>query len=195
MKIFLKLGCGLLFLCWHFCSWAADPDQIYQVEVVIFSHITEAGLRSEYWPVPPPLTISPLAVTLSGDQILPKSAWDLKSTQQLLGRNNPILLHIAWEESATEARKGRIIHVTTPQVDGTVAIRLERYFSVHFNLRFTLPWDQIKDYNLQNIAHDNDNPYIAFTLNEYLRMRSNEINYIDHPLYGILIKIIPKSAT
>lgn len=198
-----QLGLGLLLLCWCLISVAADPDQLYQIEIVVFSHITEAGLRSEYWPLLPPAAISATAINLTDDQILPQSQWALKPTDQLLKRNNyVILLHLAWQEPAADARQGQIIHLTggetyagnLPEVNGSLAIRLEHYFNLHVNLRFILPWQNIQEMNLTNIAHDN-NPYVTFKINERLRLRSNELNYIDHPLYGMLIKIIPLTTT
>lgn len=197
---FLKYALALLLLCWHMAGFAADTGTLYQIEIIVFSHITPAGLQSEYWPALPPLVMPPKAIELSSDQIVAQAQWQLQQTHQLLQKNNyPILLHLAWQETADSARQGTIIHLTggnaydnnLQQVSGFVAIRLEHYFSVHFNLRFLMPWADIKDLNLPNITHDSDNPYITFQINEHLRMRSKELNYIDHPLYGILIEIVP----
>lgn len=46
-----------------------------------------------------------------------------------------------------------------------VCISVKRYFSVSLNL--------------------------LFKKEDYRRMRSNELNYIDFPSYGVLIKIVP----
>lgn len=192
------------FLCWTLTGLGAEPDPSYQIELIIFSHINEEGLRSEHWPLLPAQKITKNAVELSEDQLIPESQWLLKSSEQLLKHNNnTILLHTAWQESALEARKLNIIHLTggetypddLRQLNGTISISLDRYFNIHFNLRFLMPWDNIKDLNLINIAPENGNPYISFKINAQLRMRSNELNYIDHPLYGILIKIIPLAST
>lgn len=181
---------GLLWLFSPLASFAQNPSA-YQIEVIVYSHITEAGLKSESWPLLPPAIISPNTVELSEDQILPESSWRLRNAHLKLENNHyPVLLHIAWLETANELRKKKIIHLvggTTyqeeRQMDGTLAISLDRYFNLHFNLRFLMPWNSVKD--------NNQNPYFSFKIDESLRMRSNELNYIDHPLYGILIQITP----
>ncbi len=186
---------------WSFVVQADEqPEQLYQIEIIVSSHITRDALGSEYWPWLPPPAIPPGAVELTDQQLLAQSQWVLKSTEQLLKHNNnPVLLHLAWQESATDLRKGKIFHLiggqdygnNLYQVNGTLAIRLERYFSIHFNLQFLMPREQIQNLNLTNIVSNPDNTYATFKIDENLRMRSNELNYLDHPLYGILIEIIP----
>ncbi len=182
---------GFLLILPSSASGVESPTA-YQIEIIVYSHMTEAGLKSEYWPELPPMTIQPDTLELSAEQILPENNWRLKEIHRKLENNHyPILLHIAWQESADDLRKGRIIHLAggvtynndRRQMDGTFSIFLQRYFNAHFNLRF-----------LQNIVYDNnesENSFLSFKINENLRMRSNELNYIDHPLYGILIQINP----
>jgi hypothetical protein len=189
-----RLICIFLCLCWFLPALATESDQLYQIEIVIFSHITPEGLRSEYWPPAPPQITSPHAVALTDEQIIPKSQWTLTPLAQLLTQNHDeILLQTAWIESATNLRKGKIVYLNKnlPQVDGLVAILLNRFFSVHVNLKLSLPWNSVENLNLTNVTHDNKDPNLSFQLNEKLRMRSNELNYLDHPLFGVLIKVLP----
>lgn len=197
--LYIRFILAFLLIGWNISSFAADTDPAYQIEIIVFSHITHEGLQSEYWPALPPLTISPKAVELTGDQLLPQTQWLLNPAQQLLEKNQySVLLHLAWQQSAAALRAGQIIHLSGgdiyedkySQVNGILAIRLERYFSVHTNLQFLMPWASLQNLNLPNISQSPGNPYMTFNINEHLRMRSNELNYIDHPLYGILIKIV-----
>jgi len=181
------------------CFAATDDDPLYQIEIIVFSHVTEKGLKSEYWPSLPPLIPAPNTIELSQEQMLPDSQWTLKSQEKLLKQNNyVILMHWAWQESASDLRKGQVIHLAGGDnypnnlrpVDGAVAIQLDRFFSLHFDLRLSLPWADIKDYNLINLDRNN-NDYVTFKIDQRLRMRSNELNYIDHPLFGILVNVSP----
>lgn len=187
---------GLLF--WNLVSLAADSAQLYQFELIIFSHITNETLQSEYWPSVTDIVIPSNAIELDNDQIVPRSQWQLDSEQKFLLKNKyPILLHLAWQAPASSLTQAQVIHLSGgeaydnggKQVNGIVSMSLARYFNVHFNLEFLLPWADIQDLNLANVTHDDHNPYLTFKINEDLRMRSNELNYIDHPLYGILFKI------
>ena len=191
---------AVLLVCFSLISVAAGPDQLYQFEVIIFSQITHEALQSEYWPVPPAITIPPSAIELTDDQIVPSSQWQLSSTQKFLENNQyQILVHRAWQASASSLQQPQVIHLSggdinnnaAKQVNGAVMISLERYFNVHFDLQFLLPWTNIQDLNLTNVTRDDNSPGLKFNLNADLRMRSNELNYIDHPLYGVLVKIIP----
>lgn len=189
IKRCIGLLLSVLLLCWSMAS-QADTVNTYQIEIIVFSHITDQGLKSEYWPELPPPLISPSTIELSDDQILPESSWQLKTVHEQLENNQyPVLLHLAWQESAADARNGQIIHLTggatykdgKRQMDGSIFIGLQHFFNIHLKLRFLEP----------NLTHSQDNSYVSFKLDKSLRMRSKELNYIDHPLYGILIEIIP----
>lgn len=186
-----KLLLAFFLLCLTSVGWAYSPSA-YQIEIIIFSHITDEGLRSEYWTTPPPLKVSPDAVKLSSDQILPERDWRLQSVHRQLAHNQyPVLLHLAWVESANNLKHGQVVELSSDEMEGIAAIRLEHYFQVRFNCRFFLPWETIADKNLPNLTHENNSDTVSFKINESFRMRSNELNYVDHPLYGILIQITP----
>lgn len=194
---------AVLLLCSSLISLAAEPDQLYQFEVIVFSHITNDALQSEYWPAQAAITIPPNAIELADDQIVPSSQWQLSATQKFLEKNNyQILIHRAWQAKASALQQPQIIHLSggdkegdaAKQVNGSVTISLERYFNVHFDLQFLLPWASIQDLNLTNVTHADNSADVKFNLTADLRMRSNELNYIDHPLYGVLIEITPSPS-
>src|ERR1700679_3277190 len=98
---------GLLFL--PALSLAATSEA-YQIELIVYSHITDAGLKSEYWPKLPALYIPSQAEELAPEQIFPESQWQLKNLHRKLEKNNfHILLHTAWQESIDDLRKGKTI--------------------------------------------------------------------------------------
>jgi hypothetical protein len=75
---------------------------------------------------------------------------------------------------------------------GTVKIVLERYLHLYTDLVYHRP-----DTTAIVPAGDSATPVATpvpvqdFVIKEHRRMRSNELHYIDHPLVGILIKIVP----
>jgi hypothetical protein len=197
LKRFLSVV-GVFLFSWCTYAQAVEPEQFYQIEVIVFSHINNEGLGSEYWPALPPQAVNPNAIVMPDDQWLAQTQWKLQSVDQSLKRNNySVLMHRAWLETAANLRKNKTIRLTGGedfgnnlyQVSGTMAILLERYFNIYFNLRFLIPWEQLQSLNLTNIDHHG--PYAEFKMEQPLRMRSNELNYIDHPLYGIFVEIIP----
>lgn len=174
---FLNLVSGLVLMSISLAV-SATPEA-YQMEVIIFSHITAENLQSETWSETPN---TPANGETTKSNLVPSSQWVLQNEGVQLSRNHyTILLHSAWKVSTDNARKGQLYHLyggkiddNTWQVSGTLALNLQRYFDAHFNLQF---------YNPTNNT--------SYKVNQIQRMKSNELNYIDHPLYGILIKIVP----
>lgn len=80
---------------------------------------------------------------------------------------------------------------THTRLDGWLKLRLNRYFDAHFHLAIAEPSKKVSHYlpsKHSNCAHQD---WCYFTLNAKRRTRSNVMNYVDHPLYGILYQITP----
>lgn len=175
---------GLFYLSSAFCA----PVNAYQVEIIVFSQITPENLALEHWKKVEPMRIPISALDLIPEQILPPSQWRLKNIQQvLLNHHNPVILHIAWQEDSEGMKVKRVFHLTggetyaneLMQMNGIFALKLQHYFDVTFFLQFLMPVDTA------------NTGLVRYNLIQKLRMRSNELNYIDHPLYGIFIEIFP----
>lgn len=99
----------------------------------------------------------------------------------------------------------------THEVDGTLLISKGRFLHIDADLVFTRPMKVLTPatglegsltasspkVSLANVHNRNQwqgetNARLQpFRLNQSVRMRSNEVQYIDHPLYGILVAIMP----
>lgn len=75
------------------------------------------------------------------------------------------------------------------QVDGLIKINTQRFINTTYNLLFATPTGSIQDLSTTNNFSGIDAPLTYFRLDQSRRMRSNELNYIGHPLYGVLINI------
>lgn len=193
----------------------------YQVETLIFSHITPDSLSSEHWlneasPTRAAETLSPSTtpfptptqgtMTLTresrridqaaGYRLLAHSAWiipvqDLKKTVTL-----PVAGGNYYDQSGRALYLQDITNLSsTPysrELSGTLSISLDRYFNTQFNLSLSEPTDQLNSLDTTQQFSDWHNPLFAFTLHQQRRMPSRELNYLGHPLLGILIKITPK---
>src|SRR5262249_34716706 len=71
----------------------SNSGRIYQIELIVFSHITPHGLNSEEWPsTPTNFTFAPATVTLNQNDrqsfaVLPRSHLLLATEQRLLEKN------------------------------------------------------------------------------------------------------------
>lgn len=125
------------------------------------------------------------------------------------------ILHVAWRESLSQILRPTTIHIyggrlfddtgktiksvtdgSLPysptqhwEVNGTITVDLNHYFDANFILLFMLPTNQIAALTGGKAVYSGTFKY--FQLMESLRTKSRELNYIDHPLYSVLFKIVP----
>jgi hypothetical protein len=185
-----------------------------KIEVIVFSKITRDALLSEQWFMPNEIPHFSTAVNLvaidSGDRSfaspLSRDDWQLNSVAYRLAKHHyRILLHRAWIQNFSSSSKKSIFlsggkplqsnfltHVQR-ELNGTINIRLNRYFEVNINLLFIQPTDHlltlISGRQIETNFHNLKTDTAYFSLKQKRRLKSNELNYFFHPLFGILIKI------
>lgn len=101
----------------------------------------------------------------------------------------PAPLYLATEEEDMQAEHA--VH----ELDGTVKVVLGRYLHVFTDLVYRRPLD--KDTDTESAASDlpgHDRVLADFPLKVHRKMRSKELHYIDHPLFGILMEIRPAES-
>lgn len=213
-KLISLLLAVVLFSGLSSASAMSNAERTYQIEVIIFSHIMAQGLRSERWPWTPTSYIpSNRSQMLSS---LQRNYFILASEQRQLEKhkNYRVLMHFAWRQKIARPRNAQPIHIfggniynssgsvigtatygNQPynseniwQVNGTITPTLIRYINIKFNLLFAQPLATLPGANRNNNIQGN---FAYFRLNQSRRMRSRELNYIAHPLYGVLIKVVP----
>ncbi len=198
----------------------SNAEHVYQIEIIIFSHINKRALQSEQWPwMPKNYSVHSNSLTLKSNSnlfsTLPEKDFILQSEQQRLEKNNKVLLHLAWRQKIAKPRQARPIHIyggniyeasgsiigkveyeqppynteTLWQINGTITPSLIRYINLKFNLLLTEPVAILPDFN--HYSNNREGQFAYFHLQQNRRMRSDQLNYIGHPLYGILVKVIP----
>ena len=70
-------------------------------------------------------------------------------------------------------------------IDGVITIELARYLHFYTDLTYHKQVDQLSPLNTQSKLSK------GFSLKTHRRMRSKVLHYVDHPLVGILVKIVP----
>ena len=123
-------------------------------------------------------------------------------------------------QPATEAGVEQSDTVTEPQIEGTLRLILSRYLHIETDLLFKEPLDeqpvssdaeqanvvlfsepaapdtsggQTTQPDLFAMAQENaaQAPYRVYFMQQSRRMRSNEVHYLDHPVFGMVIKVFP----
>lgn len=80
------------------------------------------------------------------------------------------------------------------ELDGTVKVVLGRYLHVFTDLVYRRPVDKNTGAEPVTDVSGNDRVLADFPLKIHRKMRSKELHYIDHPLFGILVEIRPAQS-
>lgn len=202
----------LFLLIFVLISTACAQARVYQIEMIIFSHLTRQSLTQEQWPLlnvadfninrGVTLQTADMVANPSDDYVLlPARDYLLKRTQQRLDKQPPYktIAHLAWRQTVVSPQDADTIHLTEGktygndqyQLQGNIRISVKRYLNVSFNLLFAEPTSELTTIADNADTFANQGKLTYFHLAQTRRMRSKELNYIDFPLYGILIKITP----
>ena len=197
-----------------FAMPAGASDRWFTVEIIVFDDLRDEGLHAEHWPVDPgePFLGNAVALTHpratgtdgadSAYQLVSPSELSLNAVRNTLRRSahyRPIL-HAGWRLRGLPRRAARPAHVgpglggsgagaaapvddTRPRVHGTVTVSLARYLQVEVDLLYRRP--------AGGDATAPGTTPARFRLVSERRMRSRELHYIDHPLFGVLILLTP----
>ena len=76
-----------------------------------------------------------------------------------------------------------------PEVTGSTTIGLNRYFNVRLNFMLNVPKNLIKSIAKDNATSKLPGNFYQFHIDEVRRIRSGELNYFDHPLFGVIFEI------
>ncbi len=198
----------------------AEERDWYAVEIIVFERIGEvpnelwpfetglpefANSVELYWAA----TGGPRAFTRLGSRELALAR--IYRRLQAMPDLRP-LLHVGWRQPGFAHESARTVHIrsTDPErtVDGTARLHRSRYLHLLMDLRYYRPDPSsplgerektIPDAEPQTLesadAWIRETPPqqipVYFRLTESRRMRSRELHYFDHPLFGIIAQVVP----
>jgi len=193
---------------------ASASDRWFTVEIIVFDDLRDEGLHAEIWPADPGEPSLQDAIELAhspeGESGGTPHAFRLVNRSELSlvpvwnrlkgsSRYRPFL-HAGWRLPGVPRSAARPAHVGAhlgngradasevdgaerPAVHGTVTVSLGRFLELAVDLLYHRP-------SSDETASLGAAP-ARFRLVSERRMRSGELHYIDHPLFGVLIRIAP----
>jgi len=102
---------------------------------------------------------------------------DLGETPLLLIEQNEI----------DETSEGRSLNT----LDGTIRLHLGRYLHVEADLLYRSQTEPMENNTFFMTLNDGEQPQTLFRMHQTRRMRSGELHYFDHPMFGLLVQITP----
>ena len=169
---------------------SALPSKNYDVQVLVFSHLTPETLQSQRWSA-----IAPNIQTISAQPT--NAATDLAHEKEVIERNPNyhVLVDGSWPEHWSGIQPTVSIPLSgqaaNEKLSGMLSITLSQYFDVRANLFLTASTDFLKHIDKNGYFDQITQPTFSFQLSQNRRMRSNELNYFEHPVMGMIIKIVP----
>jgi hypothetical protein len=193
-----------------------NHERLYQVELIVFARNQAAP--EEHWPTDITLVYPENLLSLKNEASAYEEFSLLAANERLLNPHAAtvskggysLLYHQAWRQTIY----GRKTHIAISggktfnghqELEGSIALSVGQYLRVQTNLwltqfapagsNVTETWPKLPPRpNTLNSEGEKNQDYLIkriVKLNQERSMRSNEINYIDHPLLGIIIKIVP----
>lgn len=176
---------------------AADPW--FAVELIAFDDLEGDGIHAEVWPADPgeppvddAVELANLSRAAGAFRLTPRSELRLHDTWGALRRSSRYrpLLHVGWRLPGIARDAARWAYLG-PRLgggrDGTLVrgaarVSLARYLHLELDLLYDRPRSE---------SHETPGDAVPtrFRLRSSRRMRSNELHYIDHPLFGVLVVI------
>ena len=174
----------------------------YKIEVIVFENLNLKGWTEEYWPedIELPVTQGSTSVFTRNQKplwISKRNRELLSSAQQLNKKGYRVIFHQAWSQSAYANKNSPTVLIENnlgvgSNLLGTVRLYKTRFAHVDVDLEFErrIP-EKILEAFAQNqkLSSDQLPTHWRFNLKESRKIKPGELHYIDHPLFGALIKI------
>lgn len=180
----------------------ASAEKSYQIELIVFENLDRKQMSEEAWPLSPG---QPSYHNAIYPQALQMSQWQLKDAALHLKRNgNRILYHGAWIQHIGSRNQVVPVHIKGGQsfsegsneIEGTLKASVSRYLHVDADLIFQKSVKVASQsgsgmFRIGGNEGDGSAQMHSFRLKQSHKMRSNELHYMDHPLFGALVLITP----
>ncbi|HOY23097.1 MAG TPA: CsiV family protein [Cellvibrio sp.] len=193
-----------------------NHERLYQVEMIVFAR--NQAVPEEHWPTDIKLTYPENLLSLKSEASAYEEFSLLAANKRLLNPHAAtvskggysLLYHQAWRQTiygrkTNIAISGGKTFNGHQELEGSIALSVGQYLRIQTNLwltqfvpagsNVTETWPKLPPRpNASNSEDEKNQDYLIkriVKLNQERSMRSNEIHYIDHPLFGIIIKIIP----
>lgn len=184
---------------------ALSETPTYNVEVVIFESLANKGWTEEYWPedIELPDTKGSTSITSTNQKplwIKPAKANLTSEVSKLNKRGYRVIFHQAWSQQAYSNKKAPTVLIennssTATNLLGTMRLYKTRFAHVDFNLEFErrIPSAVLEAFAQNQKLDQADLPtHWRFNLKESRKIKPGELHYIDHPLFGVLVRIQPQ---
>ncbi|MBI5451737.1 MAG: hypothetical protein HY940_10320 [Gammaproteobacteria bacterium] len=199
---------------------AATDERWYDVEVYIFQNLKQPETMSEIWSVDPgspdygntvTLNRTPTATAVPFQRIGSDEMQLFATIKRLEGAQGyRSLVHLGWRQPVSDREQAQAVQIGhRPQLDngddsadetasaaskgrsveGTIKLSAGNYLHLDLDLLFSVPLPVAADADAAGTTAPL--PRDVYRLTQHRRIKSNELNYFDHPMFGALVMVRP----
>ncbi|HEY9018877.1 CsiV family protein [Thiomicrospira sp.] len=183
-----------------------SPPQV-QIEVIVFQSLALRGWTEEYWPdileLPDTENATHFNAADEYATLLKNESFTLNEEVEKMTteKGYDVLAHFAWQQPALDREKALPIlidqfvqqrRLESSILFGTIRMYQERFSHIQVNLEIDrqIPQAVLERFTEhQHLDIDWITEGWRFQINESRRVRYGEIHYLDHPIFGVLIKV------
>ena len=194
MSIRLK-QLGISVFLYLFTTAVFANSHTYDIDIVIFSHITPNTMQSEQWPIVSQDDMRLFDQNTSTNNIKP--TYQLQREVKILQNTADyhVLFSGSFRQTWNQIGSSITISVKSDNIAGNFTIQLSHYFDVYANLLLTEPTALLQKMDSRGFFTQWNQSTFSFLFKQHRRMRSRELNYLGNPVVGVLIKINPVMTT
>jgi hypothetical protein len=163
-----------------------SPSANYEVEVLVFDMQLPEFEGSELW-TQAPRSADAGAATV--ESLSPTAEFSSAVTAMRADGRYRVLVHKRWIQSAESKANGPPVQLATDdkELAGTLKFYLARFLHLELNVSY-------QPHGTGTVATAGapiPDSLPSYVINEQRRVKSNELNYFDHPKFGVLVRVAP----
>ncbi len=152
----------------------------YKVEVLVFEHANRIAIDQEQWRelIEAPSSWGAIPVESGGEgnviKRLPSSSLNLAQVRAKLelSKKYRVLYHKGWNQPVFSKDDEASAWIDVPGLlEGSIKLYKKKYLHINVNLLYTSLEGRVR-------------------LQQNRRLKSKELHYLDHPLFGVLIRVV-----
>lgn len=165
------------------------PTKVYEIEVMVFQNIQDELEGNELW-VEERINIEIKDIDKAVEiKEVPREDSNLTKALEVLDADGSyrVLTHKQWLQNADPRSDAGLVRLSTEdgELDGTFKFFMSRFLHVDLNLIYK----QKESKSIFQVGNSGGLPMVAFQMRERRRVRSNKIQYFDHPKFGVLVQV------
>jgi hypothetical protein len=184
----------VVFLGWFaiapaFGAAPSGASANYEIEVLIFEMLLPEFEGSELW-TRAPRPVDANATTV--ESLSPTADFSSAVTAMRTDGRYRVLVHKRWIQSAESKANGPPVQLATEdrEINGTLKFYLARFLHLELNMSY-----QPRNVGaIGAVGAPSSDSLPSYVIIEQRRIKSNDLNYFDHPKFGVLVRVTPVSG-